>query len=169
MKLQESKERFIQSWGSLGSKWGINRTMAQIHALFLITDDPLSAEDIMKHLSMSRGNVNMNVRTLIDWGLIYKQYKQGERREFFIGEKDIWFITRKVINVRRQRELEPMLMMLKDLEHVDDPKHKKEAKKFSKRIKDIKGFAEQADKTLDRITRSEENWFLSTFMKLISK
>jgi DNA-binding transcriptional regulator GbsR (MarR family) len=167
MKLNEGKDRFIKSWGSLGSKWGINRTMAQIHALFLITSEPLSAEDIMERLKMSRGNVNMNVRTLIDWGLLFKEHKTGERKEYFRGEKDIWTITRKVISVRRQKELEPMLRVLKDLEQINDPENKNESKEFNKRIKEIKKFAEHADKTLEKFSKSEENWFLNKFIKLM--
>ncbi len=69
MKLAEAKQQFVASWGAFGTQWGINRTMAQIHALLLISPDPLSADDIMDQLSISRGNANMNIRELIDWAL----------------------------------------------------------------------------------------------------
>ena len=85
MALEKAKKKFIQSWASLGSNWGINKTMAQIHALFLISEEPLSTEDVMESLQISRGNTNMNIRPLIDWGLLYKEFKVGERREFFTG------------------------------------------------------------------------------------
>lgn len=168
MKLNEAKEKFIHSWGSLGSKWGINRTMAQIHALFLISEEALCTEDVMETLKISRGNANMNIRTLIDWGLIYKEYKSGERKEFFIGEKDIWTVTRRVIKVRQRQELDPMLNVLVDLQNIEaDTNNKKEVAAFSKQIKSIKSFAEQADSTLTKISASEENWFWKTFMKLV--
>ena len=89
MKLTEGKEKFIQAWGTLGSSWGINRTMAQVHALLLIAPESLCAEDIMEELNISRGNANMNIRALMDWRLISKELKSEERKEFFSAEKDI--------------------------------------------------------------------------------
>ena len=101
MKLTEGQQKFIISWGSLGSQWGINKTMAQIHGLFIITNKPLCTDDIMEGLQISRGNVNMNVRTLIDWGMVYKEHILGERKEFYIGEKDMWLIMKRVMKVRK--------------------------------------------------------------------
>lgn len=168
MNLSEAKEKFIQSWGGLGSTWGINRTMAQIHALFLVTEDLLSAEDVMEALKISRGNTNMNIRTLIDWGLVYKEYKAGERKEFFRGEKDVWLVTQRVIKARQRQELDPMLNVLVELQNVESTaKNKKEVDAFKKQIKNIKEHAELADKTLTKISSSEQNWFLKTFMKMI--
>lgn len=83
MELNEAKSKFINTWGMLGSQWGINRTMSQIYALLLITPGAISADDIMEQLSISRGNANMNLRALLDWGLIYKELRPWERREFF--------------------------------------------------------------------------------------
>jgi DNA-binding transcriptional regulator GbsR (MarR family) len=168
MKLNEAKEKFIQSWGGLGSTWGINRTMAQIHALFLISEELLSAEDVMETLKISRGNTNMNIRTLIDWGLVYKEHKVGERKEFFRGEKDIWKVTQRVIRARQRQELDPMIEVLTQLQNIDETaKNKKEVAAFKKQIKNIKEHAELADKTLSKISSSEQNWFLKTFMKMI--
>ena len=169
MKLNEAKKKFIQQWGSLGSNWGINRTMAQIHALFLITEELLSAEDVMEILKISRGNTNMNIRTLIDWGLVYKEYQAGERKEFFRGEKDIWKVTQRVIKVRQRQELDPMLNVLAELQSVEsDKKNQKEVEAFTKQIKDIKSFAELADSSLTKVSASEENWFLKVFMKFMN-
>ena len=168
MQLPEAKEKFIQQWGSLGSNWGINRTMAQIHALFLISEELLSAEEVMEELKISRGNANMNIRTLIDWGLVYKEYKSGERKEFFRGEKDIWKVTQRVMKVRQRQELDPMLNVLSELQTVEsDKKNKQEVEAFTKQIKNIKSFAELADSSLTKISGSEENWVLKTFMKFM--
>lgn len=87
MTLPEAKQKFIQTWGTLGSKWGINRTMAQVHALLLISAHSLSADDIMETLSISRGNANMNLRALIDWGLIQKEHKAGIEKSTFRRKK----------------------------------------------------------------------------------
>ena len=169
MELQEAKEKFIQSWGSLGSKWGINRTLAQIHALLLISPESLCSDDIMKELNISRGNVNMNIRTLIDWGLVRKEYKSGDRKEYFKAEQDIWLVLRKVISIRKQRELEPILTVMENLSQIDDKDNSEEVRQFKESINSIKNFAELTDKTLETIINSEENRFLSTIMKLMKK
>lgn len=165
MKLAEGKEKFIQSWGVIGSNWGINRTMAQIHALLLIAPEALSAEDVMEDLQISRGNANMNLRELIDWGLVYKELKPGERKEYFIAEKDMWDIIKKVITRRKKKELEPMLKVLNELNNIEEDSS--EAEEFKKVLEDIKLFSVKADSTLDSLVKSENNWFMGTFMKMI--
>ena len=112
MTYPEGKEKFIQSWGTLGSNWGINRTMAQIHALLLLAPDVLNAEEIRDELKISMGNANMNLRALIDWGLVYKEHKTGERKEFFRAEKDMLEIVKKIIQQRKKKELEPLTLSL---------------------------------------------------------
>ncbi len=167
MKLEEAKSKFIQQWGSLGSKWGINRTMAQIHALFLITEQPLSAEEVMETLQISRGNANMNIRTLIDWGLVYKEYKIGERKEFFTGEKDIWKVAQRVIKIRQRQELDPIVQILTEIQNIDTtPANQEEADHFTNQIKSIKSLADLADTSLTKISSSNQGWFVKTFMKL---
>lgn len=166
MELQEAKDKFIQSWGALGSSWGVNRTMAQIHALLLISPEALSADDIMEELKISRGNANMNIRALIDWGLVYKELKPGERKEFFVAEKDMWEVVKSIITQRKKKELEPMLRVLDELSSVEG-KGDPESEEFSKVIKDIKLFSNKADATLDTLTKADSNWFVGTFMKMI--
>ncbi len=165
MDFHEGREKFIQSWGTLGSSWGINRTMAQIHALLLISPDALSAEDIMGELQISRGNANMNIRALIDWGLVYKELKPGERREFFVAEKEMWEVVKRIITERKKRELEPMLKLLDDLSSVEG--EGPEAEEFAEIIKEIKLFSSKADSTLDTLVKADSNWFVGTFMKMI--
>lgn len=165
MEFQEGKEKFIQSWGALGSSWGVNRTMAQIHALLLISPEALSADDIMEELKISRGNANMNIRALIDWGLVYKELKPGERKEFFIAEKDMWTVVKNIITQRKKKELEPMLRILDEISSVEGDSEK--AKEFEKVVREIKLFSSKADSTLDSLVKSDSNWFVGTFMKMI--
>lgn len=165
MDLQEGKEKFIQSWGALGSSWGINRTMAQIHALLLISPNPLSAEEIMEELQISRGNANMNIRALIDWGLVFKTLIKGERKEYFIAEKDMWEVVKNIIAQRKKKELEPMLKVLDELSEVEG--NDEDSETFSKVIQDIKLFSNKADSTLDTLIKADSNWFVGTFMKMI--
>lgn len=165
MTFHEGKDKFIQSWGTLGSNWGINRTMAQIHALLLISSDPLSADDIIAELKISRGNANMNIRALIDWGLVYKELKAGERREYFVAEKDMWEVVKHIIVQRKKKELEPMLKVLDELSSVEADSD--DAQEFTQVIKDIKLFSSKADSTLDTLVKADSNWFVGTFMKMI--
>ncbi|MDP4261126.1 MAG: MarR family transcriptional regulator [Bacteroidota bacterium] len=166
MKLTEAKQQFISSWGAFGTHWGINRTMAQIHALLLITPDPLTQDDIMDQLNISRGNTNMNIRELINWGLVERILLTGERKEYFSAEKDIWKVIRQIVKERKKRELEPMLKLLDQLEEVEGDKRDRNVKAFVDIVGGIKKLGRQADKTLDAMIRAEESWFIGNMIKL---
>jgi DNA-binding transcriptional regulator GbsR (MarR family) len=140
VKLAEAKLQFIQAWGKLGSEWGINRTMAQVHALLLITPDALTTEEIMEQLSISRGNTNMTLRDLMGWGLVEKQLKPGERKEYFFADKDTWNIARQVAKERRKRELDPVI--------------------------NINKLAKNVDKTLETMLKADESWFWGAILKI---
>jgi len=165
MHLDEGKERFIQSWGALGSNWGVSRTMAQIHALLLLAPEALSADEVMEALNVSRGNANMNIRALIDWGLVYKELKSGERKEYFVAEKDIWEVVKKIITQRKKKELEPMLRVLDEVSGVEG--EGPDAEEFRNMVREIKLFSNKADSTLDRLVKADSSWFVGTFLKLI--
>lgn len=167
VELKEAKEKFIQAWGTLGSSWGINRTMAQLHALLMISPDPLSTEEIMEELNISRGNTNMNVRALIDWGLVSKVHKSGERMEYFSAEKDMWKVFRQVAKERRKREVEPIFKVLAEVSKVKTNKNDKAGKEFTETIAGIQRFANKTDRTLEMIIKADENWFVSSFLKLM--
>lgn len=166
MKLTEAKQQFISSWGAFGTHWGINRTMAQIHALLLVSPDPLTQDDLMEELNISRGNVNMNIRELINWGLVERVILTGERKEFFSAEKDIWKVVKQIVKERKKRELDPMLKLLDQLENVEGDKRDKNVKTFVDTISGIKKLGLQADNTLDTMIKAEENWFIGNLIKL---
>ena len=166
MKLEDARNQFIASWGAFGSQWGINRTMAQIHALLLVSADALSADDIMEQLNISRGNANMNIRELINWGLVERVLQPGERKEYFVVDKDIWHVAKQIMKERKKRELEPMLKVLDQLSEVEGDKKDKEVKAFTDTMNNLRKFGQQADKTLDMVIKSDENWFLNSLMKL---
>jgi len=167
MKLADAKSQFIASWGAFGTHWGINRTMAQIHALLLVSAEPINQDDIMAQLNISRGNVNMNIRELIDWGLVDRILLPGERKEHFSAEKDIWKVAVQIVKERKKRELEPMAKLLEQLSEVEGDKRDKEVKTFTDTIQNIKRFTAQADKTLDVTVKAEENWFLGNLVKFL--
>ncbi|MBN8783374.1 MAG: transcriptional regulator [Sphingobacteriales bacterium SCN 48-20] len=166
MKLTEARQQFISNWGAFGTHWGINRTMAQIHALLMISPDALSQDDIMAELNISRGNANMNIRELINWGLVERVIVAGERKEFFSAEKDIWKVVRQIVKERKKRELEPMLQLLDKLENTEGDKKDKHMKAFLDTVGSIKKLSKQADKTLDTMIKAEESWFVGNLLKL---
>ncbi len=165
MKLEEAKQQFINSWGAFGTQWGINRTMAQIHALLLISTEPITQDDMMEQLSISRGNVNMNIRDLIGWGLVERVIVSGERKEYFTADKNIWKVATQIIKERKKRELDPMLKLLAQLENIDDKKETG-AKEFLTVVGDIKKLGGHADSLLDIMIKAEENKFISGVLKI---
>ena len=167
MQIEEARKQFISSWGAFGTHWGINRTMAQIHALLMVSPDPLTQEDMMIELNVSRGNINMNIRELIDWGLVERLTIPGERKEFFTAEKDIWKVATLIVNERKKRELNPMLKLLDQVSKVEGDPNNKQVKQFVTTINSIKSFGKEADKMLDTLIKADQHWFLGNFMKLL--
>jgi DNA-binding transcriptional regulator GbsR (MarR family) len=165
MEIKEGKEKFIESWGKMASDWGINRTMAQVHALLLVAPESLTADEVMEQLDISRGNANMNIRALMDWGLVHKSLKQGERKEYFFAEKDMWIVVTKIIIQRKKKELEPMLKVLEEVSAVED--NCAESAAFTKTVREIKLFSQKANQTLDTLVKSDANWFTSIFFKMM--
>ncbi|HPM30438.1 MAG TPA: ArsR family transcriptional regulator [Chryseolinea sp.] len=165
MEYNEAKQKFIHAWGTLGSNWGINKAMAQIHALLLLATEPLSAEDIMDELQMSRGNVNMNLRALMDWGIVKKEHKVGERKEYFSTGKDVWDLAKQVSRERRRREIEPIIKVLEDVQSVsgDD---KKAVAEFKKVTTELFEFSSKIDGVIEKFTKSDQTWFYKLLMKL---
>ena len=166
MKYTAAKQEMIQAWGNLGYSWGLNKTMAQIHALLMISPKSLSTEEIMDELSISRGNANMNIRALLDWGIISKVAIPGDRKEYFKSEKDVWSLARQVARERRKRELEPIIKVLREVNEVQ-PDNSEEAKEFKKIVKELKNFAEKSDALLETFIKAEESWFWNTVLKMM--
>lgn len=166
MELKEAKDHFIQTWGTLGTNWGINRTMAQIHALLLVSNEALSTEDVMGKLNISRGNSNMNLRELITWGLVRKEIKPGERKEYFVAEKDMWEVSKCIIRERKKRELDQIKRTIDHLASVEGDKKDEEYQEFVSLIDDMKNLTTSAYKVLNRLSMAEKNWLLKKFLKM---
>ena len=164
MEYLEAKQKFISAWGSLGSSWGVNRTMAQIHALLLISTRPLSTEDMMNELQISRGNANMNIRTLIDWGIVEKQLVQGERKEYFVANKDVWALAKQIARERKKRELEPIQKILAQVQDVNG--NSEEANEFRKTTGQLQDFANQTEGILDLFINSAPTRFLKIMTRI---
>lgn len=111
---QEALNKFILFWGEMASNWGINRTMAQIHAFLYAQEEPADTDHIMERLQISRGNANMNLRSLVNWNLVRKVHLSGSRKDFFVAEKDVWEITLQIIRERERREIQPVMQQLQE-------------------------------------------------------
>ncbi len=166
MKLNEAREQLIQAWGNLGHSWGLNKTMAQIHALLMVSPKPLTTEDVMADLSISRGNANMNLRALLDWGIITRVSVAGERKEYFKSEKDVWVLARQVARERRKRELEPIIKVLREVHEVQSD-GTEDSKEFRRVVKELKNFAEKSDALLETFIKAEESWFWNSILRIM--
>lgn len=145
---QQATEQFVLLWGEMASSWGINKTMAQIHALLYAESEPLDTDTIMEQLSISRGNANMNLRNLIQWQLIHKVHFKGHRKDYYTAEKDVWNIVSMIVQERQMREIEPIKENLHDLlsifkENSDETEQEAE---FKERIENFIEFLEMFDR-----------------------
>ena len=114
IKLTPTMKKFILHWGEMGTRWGINRTVAQVHALLFISPKPLNAEEIAKLLSVARSNVSTSLRELQNWGIVKIVHVMGDRRDHFESMKDIWEMFHAILNERKRREIDPTVELLKE-------------------------------------------------------
>lgn len=145
---KEALEQFVLLWGEMASAWGINKTMAQIHALLYAEADPLDTDAIMEQLDISRGNANMNLRSLLQWQLIHKVHFKGNRKDYYTAEKEVWSIVATIIRERQQREVAPIrknlnecLQLFEEKEELSD-----EEVAFRKRIENFTEFLEMFER-----------------------
>ncbi len=113
-----AQDTFIRRWGEMGATWGINRTMAEIHALLYIVGQPLCTDDVMERLHISRGNGSMSLRALCDWGIIRRLHKLGERKEYFESLGDVWEMFSIIAAERKRREMDPVLETIKQCQRM---------------------------------------------------
>ncbi|MFT5725793.1 MAG: DNA-binding transcriptional regulator GbsR (MarR family) [Bacteroidia bacterium] len=163
MKLEEAQQKFIQGWGQLGASWGINRTMAQIQAVLLLSPKPLCTDELMEQLQISRGNANMNVRELLSWGVVYKSFIKGDRKEYYYSEKDMWELAKKVSRERKKRELEPLVRILGEIKNIEG--NSDEAKEITKVVKSADSMAKRAESMLDLVMKLDETMFFKWFKR----
>lgn len=121
--LPPAVRRFVLHWGDMGGQWGVNRTVAQIHALLFMSERPLHAEEIAETLGVARSNVSNSLRELLGWGIVERVPVPGERRDHFQAEGDVWELAKRIAEVRKAREIDPALRTLAACarEARDDP------------------------------------------------
>lgn len=166
-KLEEIKDQFVSQWGVLGGQWGINRTMAQIHALLMVSSNPLTTDEVMEQLQISRGNAHTNLKELIQWRLVRSVFKKGERKEHFEAEKDVWKILRMVVRGRKSREIDPTLDILRSCKESGSKLKTKEAKIFIDQINELDRLVTLASVLTDKVAESENNLIFKMFIKYL--
>ena len=164
---KESKEAFIAQWGALGSSWGISRTMAQVHALLMVSPEPMSTDEVMEDLVISRGNAHTNLKELVGWGLIRVIVKKGERKEFFEAEKDVWKMFTLVLKERQRREIDPALNLLQECAEETENESTPEGIAFHNQMKELEEFAHLASNAGGKISRLKYGPALKMVAKLL--
>ena len=140
LTLDEVRDNFISQWGAFGSHWGINRTMAQIHALLMTGLEALSTDEVMAKLSVSRGNAHTNLKELVSWGLVRIVVKKGDRKEYFDAERDVWKIFTIILRERQRREIDPALDLLRNCQEETKGLEGAEAEAFRNQVKELENF-----------------------------
>jgi DNA-binding transcriptional regulator GbsR (MarR family) len=162
MKLTPVMEKYILHWGEMGTRWGVNRTVAQIHALLFLSSNPLNAEDITETLGVARSNVSTSIKELQSWNLVKTVHLLGDRRDHFETMKDPWELFYTIMEGRKHRELDPTMSVLRECV-LDSERDKQTPAEVKKRIKDVLEFME----TLDTWHGQIKSLPKSTLLKLI--
>lgn len=156
--IEGAKNLFVRRWGEMAATWGISRTMAEIHALLYLSPDPLCTDDVMDQLEVSRGSASTNLRQLVNWGLIHREHRRGDRKEYFDAEKDVWLMFETIIRERRRRELQPILETLQRcvemMGEVPRSKASVEAKVYAKRFSDILEFCDAMNAVFNVVNKA---------------
>lgn len=166
-QLKQARDEFVAQWGALGTQWGINRTMAQIHALLMTAPTPQSTDEVMEELEISRGNAHTNLKELVAWGLVRIVVKKGDRREYFEAEKDVWKIFTTVARERKRREIDPALDVLRKCAEISEEIDTPDGKAFFEQMRQLEEFVEFASKMADRISGMKHGFALQMAAKLL--
>lgn len=166
-KIEAVRDEFVAQWGAVGTQWGINRTMAQIHALLFTSPDPLSTDEVMEKLEISRGNAHTNLKELVAWGLIRIVVKKGERKEFFEAEKDVWQMFTIITRERKRREIEPTLGILQKCSEESGTFQTDEGRAFHLQMRQLEEFIAFASKMADRVASMKHGFAIQMATKLL--
>lgn len=166
-QLKTSRDEFIAQWGALGTQWGINRTMAQIHALLMTSSRSMCTDEVMEELSISRGNAHTNLKELVAWGLLRMIVVKGDRRDYYEAEKDVWEIFRIIARERKRREIEPALALLNRCAEETKGLKGEDAQVFYKQVRELEDFVGFASKISDRVGSMKHGIAIQLAAKLL--
>ena len=166
-RLERARDEFVAQWGALGTQWGINRTMAQIHALLMTAPQPMCTDEVMESLAVSRGNAHANLKELVNWGLVRMIVVKGDRRDFYEGEKDVWQIFTIIARERKRREIDPALALLNKCAQETKDLKGTAAKAFHNQMKQLEEFVGFASKMSDRVSSMRHGLAIQLATKIL--
>lgn len=162
--LSSVEQQFILHWGEMGARWGVNRTVAQIHALLYLSPTPLAADDIVAALAVARSNVSTSLKELQGWGIVRLVHVMGDKRDYFEAQQDVWETFRRVLDERKKREVDPTLAMLRQC--LEQAKSDRQIGEHTERkLRDLAGFFEATTAWYDQLRRWPAS-SLTRFVKL---
>jgi len=161
-KLSSVQQKFILHWGEMGTSWGINRTVAQVHALLFISPKPLNADDIVDTLGVARSNVSTSLKELQGWGIVKRVHVLGDQRDHFESMKDVWEMFRVVLDERKKREIDPTMRLLREC--IAEADADKETDEYTEqRLRDLNAFFENTTAWYAQV----RNWQMSTIVRFV--
>jgi DNA-binding transcriptional regulator GbsR (MarR family) len=161
-KLSSVQQKFILHWGEMGTSWGINRTVAQVHALLFISPKPLNADDIVDTLGVARSNVSTSLKELQGWGIVKRVHLPSDQRDHFESMKDVWEMFRVVLDERKKREIDPTMRMLREC--IAEADADKETDEYTEqRLRDLNAFFENTAAWYAQV----RNWPMSALVKFV--
>ncbi len=174
-QFEDARSLFIRRWGEMAATWGISRTMAEIHALMYLATEALCTDDVMEKLAVSRGSASVNLRELVNWGLIHRIHRRGDRKEYFEGEKDVWQMFETIVRERRRREVQPIVETIERCVGMIDQgrsglrgQARKDADGYKQRFTDILDFCEMMN-TVFNLTSKAGRAGLKPLAKTLGK
>lgn len=166
--LTDAASRFIESWGAQGVVWGLNRSMARIHALFLVSEEPLGLDQVSKLLDISRGNASMSLKELRNWGVIQRVLKSGDRQDYYIADPDAWATFFRIAAERKKREFDPALH---NLRHLLAEENFRSTPKTQKRLENLEELFSSFDSVFSSLLKHEKagSRIVTLLQKVLSK
>lgn len=157
--IYDVQEQFIMEWGRMSSSWGINRTMAQIHALLFITGKSFSMDEIIERLHISRGNASMNLRDLMEWGIIRRFRRPGDRKDIYLTDSEPWQMVARVVRERKRRELDPTNKVISEcLDKVPIGEDVEDAKILRQRLQGLLDIFGMVDAVYEQVFKNDETF-----------
>ncbi len=166
ISLDDCKHEFIAEWGALGPAWGMTRTVARIHALLMASDDPLTTDEIMEDLAISRGGAHGALKQLVGMGIVKGAIRKGERRESYVGEKDPWRVFVAIMRERKRREVEPVLAVLEKCQSACDDLDEPGTQSFNDQLGRLREFVSAGDRVMEKLGKSERSAILGWMLGL---
>ncbi|MEO1235843.1 MAG: MarR family transcriptional regulator [Planctomycetota bacterium] len=167
MTLTPVQQKFVLHWGEMGARWGVNRTVAQVHALLFVADRPLNADDLVETLGVARSNVSTSLKELQGWGIVHTAPVLGERRDHFVTTADVWEMFQVILDERKRREIDPTLALLREC--VEEAKASKQDTDHTRqRLNDLHDLLDQLSGWYTQI-RSLPTGAVIKFVKMGSK